>query len=701
MKSLRKHVVQIIIYFCLISVMCFTQIVVMTDVAYAATVIVGNQSQTEQWNYDQGTNTLTLNDFKSSSLYTRAEKSYAIYANSDLVIELTGENKIDLAANYGIYTPGKLTIVGDGILDIANCDYGIYAKEIEIKGDIKITGSANQSILHFIEKLTVDSGYIDVTSPFSSGTYAQILINGGTININTKEAAFNTHAYVTMNDGSIYAKGYSGMGDGLYFTMNGGNATFIGTQDYGMQSAIVINDGSLYVEGEKDGVDQTSLCHEINGGTVNIKSKNDGITGLWGEFKMTGGKLNIEAGRYGINYTYGSRNDVSFSGGEALIHGGYAAMSSGHINFDVAVGDLFVGDDKDNLLYSSQYGEQYYMKILPHSLIKHIGEKPSCTIAGSKSYWTCKVCDKTFSDESCQTEISKADTVVGPTGHTYDASKVTKEATCTEEGVKTFTCTVCGETKTEQIPAKGHTSVTDKSVAPTCTKEGKTEGSHCLSCGKVFVAQKTVKATGHTYKTTTKKATLSINGKIFKKCSKCGDVASTTTIVRPTKFILSTSTYTYDGKIKKPSVTVKNANGKTLLKDTDYTISYASGRKNVGKYSVKITFKGKYSGTKTLYFKINPPKTSISSLTTASKGFIVKWAKKTSQVTGYQVQYSTSNKFANPKTVTVKGYSAVSKKITKLTANKKYYVKVRTYKIVSSTKYYSSWSSYKYVTTKA
>lgn len=45
-----------------------------------------------------------------------------------------------------------------------------------------------------------------------------------------------------------------------------------------------------------------------------------------------------------------------------------------HMNFDVTVGDLFVGGEKDNLLYSSQYLEQYYMKILPHSLIKHIGE---------------------------------------------------------------------------------------------------------------------------------------------------------------------------------------------------------------------------------------------------------------------------------------------------------------------------------------
>lgn len=237
-----------------------------------------------------------------------------------MVIELTRENKINLAANYGIYTPGKLTIVGDGSLYISNCDYGIYSKEIEIKGNVTITGSANQSILYFIKKLKVDSGYIDVTSSFSSDMYAQILINSGTININTKETAFNKYAYFTINDGYIYAKGYSGISSGLYFTMNGGNATFIGTQGNGMGLALVINDGSLDVEREHDVVDQTSSCHEINGGTVNIKAKNYGISDTWGKFKMTNGKLNIETGRHGINCTYAT-NDVRFSWGETLIHG--------------------------------------------------------------------------------------------------------------------------------------------------------------------------------------------------------------------------------------------------------------------------------------------------------------------------------------------------------------------------------------------
>ena len=163
---------------------------------------------------------------------------------------------------------------------------------------------------------------------------------------------------------------------------------------------------------------------------------------------------------------------------------------------------------------------------------------------------------------------------------------------------------------------------------------------------------------------------------------------------------LSTTSYTYDGKVKAPSVKIIDSNGRTLVKNTDYTVTYASGRKNVGKYSVKIKFKGNYSGTKTLYFTIKPKATSISSLSAGSKKFTVKWKKQSTQVTGYQIQYSTSSKFSSPKTVTVSSYKTTSKTVKSLKAKKKYYVRVRTYKTVSGTKYCSSWSKAKSVTTK-
>lgn len=95
------------------------------------------------------------------------------------------------------------------------------------------------------------------------------------------------------------------------------------------------------------------------------------------------------------------------------------------------------------------------------------------------------------------------------------------------------------------------------------------------------------------------------------------------------------------------------------------------------------------------------PATSITSLSAKDNGFTVKWKKKT-KITGYQIQYSTSSKFSmkNTKTVKIKKAKTTSKKITDLKSSKKYYVRIRTYKIVKKKKSYSSWSKKKNVTTE-
>lgn len=168
---------------------------------------------------------------------------------------------------------------------------------------------------------------------------------------------------------------------------------------------------------------------------------------------------------------------------------------------------------------------------------------------------------------------------------------------------------------------------------------------------------------------------------------------------------LSTTAYTYDGKIKKPSVSVK-ADG-IKLTSSDYSVEYASGLKNVGKYKVTVTLKGNYTGSKSVYFKINPKGTTLATSPAVSKAITVKWKKQStkmasSRITGYQIQLATDSKFTkNKKTVTVSGYSKTSKKITKLKGKTKYYIRIRTYKTVSGTKYYSPWSKVKTVTTKS
>lgn len=161
---------------------------------------------------------------------------------------------------------------------------------------------------------------------------------------------------------------------------------------------------------------------------------------------------------------------------------------------------------------------------------------------------------------------------------------------------------------------------------------------------------------------------------------------------------LSTSAYTYNGKVKTPGVKV-SVNGTVLTKD-NYSVSYGKGRKNVGKYTVKVTLKNDYAGSKTVSFKINPPKSAVKKLKKGKKSFTVYVKKQSKQTSGYQVQYSTSKKFKSPKAKSLTSYKKTKLKVKKLKKHKKYYVRVRTYKKVGKAKYYSSWSSAKSVKTK-
>ena len=139
--------------------------------------------------------------------------------------------------------------------------------------------------------------------------------------------------------------------------------------------------------------------------------------------------------------------------------------------------------------------------------------------------------------------------------------------------------------------------------------------------------------------------------------------ANLTVTAESVKVTLLKTSYTYNGETKTPKVTVKNSNGKTLKKSTDYTVNFSKGRKQVGIYTVTVNLKGKYSGTIKKKFTIKPKSTTISKLTSEEKGFTVKWKKQSTQTTGYQIQYSTNQSFKkNNKTVTVSKNKTTSKK---------------------------------------
>jgi len=85
-------------------------------------------------------------------------------------------------------------------------------------------------------------------------------------------------------------------------------------------------------------------------------------------------------------------------------------------------------------------------------MTEHKAKDATCTVAGNSAYWGCDQCNKFFSDAEGKTEINKNSWAINAKGHKWDNGKVTKNATTTAEGIKTITCTVCGEKKTESIP---------------------------------------------------------------------------------------------------------------------------------------------------------------------------------------------------------------------------------------------------------
>ena len=335
-----------------------------------------------------------------------------------------------------------------------------------------------------------------------------------------------------------------------------------------------------------------------------------------------------------------------------------------------------------------------------------ITKQPTCTSEGT-AIKTCTKCNATVTETIPKTSHKYADTVVAPTctadgytlhkcsvcgtsykdnttkatGHSYGNAVVTKQPTCTAEGTKTKTCTKCNATVTEKLPAKGHTAVTDKGYPATCTTAGKTDGSHCSVCGAVIKAQTVINATSHKSSgwIIDKTASIGVKGSKHKECTVCKKVLETAEIpalsrisISKASVTLSTSTYAYDGKAKKPGVTVK-LSGKTLKNGTDYTVSYSNNTK-VGTAKVTITGKGNYTGlvSKTYSIKNNFKKATVSGISTKAftgknitQSITVKYNGKTlKNGTDYTVSYS-NNKNIGTATVKITGKGSYTGTITK------------------------------------
>ncbi len=210
-------------------------------------------------------------------------------------------------------------------------------------------------------------------------------------------------------------------------------------------------------------------------------------------------------------------------------------------------------------------------------------------------------------------------------------------------------------------------------------------------------------AHAHKYENILERATFQKDGIKMKKCS-CGQVAEQQKIYQIQKVELSADRLAYNGKSRKPKVKVLDRAGK-VIGSNQYQVAYQNNI-HVGYATATVRFIGNYSGVQKKTFVIEPKGTGISKLKAKKKGFVVSWKRQNSQITGYQIQYSTSKKFPkkSTKTATINSSRTTTKIVSKQKAKKKYYVRIRTYKDVKwngkDTKVYSGWSKVKSVKTK-
>ncbi len=516
-----------------------------------------------------------------------------------------------------------------------------------IRGSGTVTNTSNNcaSLANF-GKATLESGTLTREAGTAKGYYVvfnrnTFVMNGGTvINTNTNHTA-SVIANGDMNKADDHAD---------TVTINGGTVTVDTVNPIALKN------------NEWEGCEIT-----VNGGTFNSSSPDKTLINQcvqnWGIANITGGTFNGKI----TTWSYDGAPTVAHTtiDGSNVIIISPADSGAGHA---VGIGNYNkTGTPIVEIKYANVTGE--------------IGSLLSAgTIAVSGGNYSEEIADEYLADDVVLR------TYKGAGEYKFNAHKhvwtevIDKEVTCTQNGEKHLVCDDCGldlEDSQEVIRAEGHywsdEYTTDK--AETCTEDGQ-QSKHCRDCGAINKKSvKAIPATGHKWaeeKTVDKKATCTEDGQKSIHCKTCGAIDESSIEV------IAKTGHTW-AHYKKAAGNLKNGT------EYDYC-TICKEKKNVK------TLAG-YSTITVKSFKA----------TAGKKCFTAKWTKASKanqkKMTGYQIRYSTKSSMSGAKMVTA-GKTSASKKITKLSSKKKYYVQARTYTKVNGITFYSSWSAKKTVKTK-
>ncbi len=299
-------------------------------------------------------------------------------------------------------------------------------------------------------------------------------------------------------------------------------------------------------------------------------------------------------------------------------------------------------------------------------------QDPTCTEIGYTAGIYCPDCE----------EWLEAREEIPALSHDWGEAVTETVATCKTHGIKLYTCKNNSDhKKREQMGLnpenhEGGEYIKD-AVKATCTSEGYTGDTCCKGCDVKLSSGEKIERLSHTCRTVTIKATLTENGKTESKCTACGFVESASEIYFPETIRLSSGEVTYNGKVRTPSVIVKDSQGVALVKDLDYTVTYESGRKLPGRYAVTVTFKGNYEGTKELTFTILPKASTTITASQSTSVINLKWSASAG-ATGYRVYQYSPSKGKYVSVASVKGVTSY-RKSTSLKAGTQYSFKIKPY----------------------
>lgn len=269
--------------------------------------------------------------------------------------------------------------------------------------------------------------------------------------------------------------------------------------------------------------------------------------------------------------------------------------------------------------------------------------------------------EKTGKETACvwKPEIKAPKDFQGPYKEDYRISNFTKEQkitspTCTKDGKIEFVCSLCGHIfSTTTIEAKGHDFGDNNEL------------EYCKNC--------TAKNPNYTPPTTTTEPTSETKP------------TTSTTVTQPTTAV--STTLTPSSQPVTSSATATSAEYQVPITAAQTTKTADTTKKAAATKKSNKTVK-------------KPKNTKIKKLTSKKANLTITWSK-ISGVKGYQIQVATDKKFKkNKKTVTIKKQKTTKKTIKKLKSGKKYYVRIRTYKISKNKKVYSSWTKAKKVKIK-